>query len=48
METIDPCLRCRSLSLTDNDSKSMDNWQSPCDGKQKRPGVKPHFATFHL
>lgn len=24
MEAIDPRLRCRSLSLTDNDSKSID------------------------
>lgn len=48
METIDPCLRRRNLSLTDNDGKSMDNRQSPSDGKQKRPGVKPRSATFHL
>lgn len=40
METIDLRARRGSLSLTDNDSKSMYNRQSPSDGKQKRSGAK--------
>lgn len=35
MKAIDLCVRCERLSLTNNDSQSMNDWQSPSDGEQR-------------